>query len=73
MTTKSNQEGTTSLNSRRNFLYTAAAVGGSAVVISGTAETDTNDETVKVVEQTAQNKGYQDTAHVRAYYKTASI
>jgi nitrous oxide reductase len=60
--------------SRREFLKGAAVVGGAAtlavVAKGGVAGTQAD---TKKVKSAPESKGYHETPHIRAYYKTARV
>lgn len=60
--------------SRRNFLI-AAGVGGAATAaaIAGRGLTPEESQEAVASNDKRRGKGYQDTAHVRSYYKTAKV
>ena len=57
---------------RRNFFAGAAAVAGTAVVLSKTV---TGTKAIAQVEEvlTPEKKGYQLTDHIKKYYKTTLV
>jgi nitrous oxide reductase len=59
--------------SRRNFLF-VAGVGGAAAAaaIVGRATSTGKPEAVASTDK-RRGRGYQDSAHVRTYYKTAKV
>lgn len=58
---------------RRKFLAGAAVVGGSASLLANNATLESEGEERVSNTDTLESKGYQETDHVRAYYKTASV
>jgi len=57
---------------RRKFLKTLGAAGGVAAVAAVSAEVVAEVE-ISEPEKDTDGKGYQETAHVREYYKSARI
>ena len=58
---------------RRNFLTQAVAVSGGAAVVAVTGNVQAEPMTPLVQENEKPASGYQETAHVQAYYKTLSV
>lgn len=59
---------------RRKFLKTLGAAGGVAAVAAVSAEVVADaDAEISEPEKGVDSKGYQETAHVREYYKSARI
>lgn len=63
-------------SSRRNFLRRAAIAGAVtpvAAAVPSMVQAQEADVEQPIVENKAKNKGYQETQHVRDYYKTAAL
>ena len=58
---------------RRAFLKTLATAGGAAAVVTAAGQTASAATVTDDASGSAKPKGYQETAHVRTYYRTARL
>ena len=57
---------------RRNFLTKAVAVSGGAAIVAASTSVQADQPETLIPENDKPSSGYQETAHVRAYYKSLS-
>ncbi len=57
---------------RRSFLSKAVAISGGAAVLAATTNVQADQPETMLPEIDKPNRGYQETAHVLAYYKSLS-
>lgn len=65
-------ENTSIQKNRRTFLTRAAAISGGAAVVAASGSIQAEPIDTVLPENEKPNRGYQETAHVQAYYKTLS-
>jgi len=58
---------------RRTFLKTLAAAGGAAAAVTMTGQSASASTATDTSSGTAKPKGYQETAHIQTYYRTARL
>ncbi|MEJ2272964.1 MAG: twin-arginine translocation signal domain-containing protein [Woeseiaceae bacterium] len=63
----------TCADDRRAFLKTLAAAGGAAAAVTITGQSASAAPAADTSSGAAKQKGYQETAHIRTYYRTARL
>jgi hypothetical protein len=71
--TKMSRKSPTSANDRRAFLKTLAAAGGAAAAVTMTGQSASASTETDASSVVAKQKGYQETPHIRTYYRTARL
>lgn len=63
----------TSNDGRRRFLKTLAAAGGAAAAVTMTGQSASASTETDASSGAAKPRGYQETAHIRTYYRKARL
>lgn len=58
---------------RRTFLRNVAVAGGAAAVVTVSGKVAATDAIKHPADSKPREKGYQETTHIRTYYKTARL
>jgi hypothetical protein len=71
--TKMSRKSQTHAADRRAFLKTLATAGGAAAVVTAAGQSAAASTDTDTSSGDAKPKGYQETAHIRTYYRTARL